>query len=297
MVASRSRPGSTSSGCSEAFLGEVRPRAGVRAPSGEIALFLQHLWATDGSLTLLRSGQPRIYYSSISRQLAIDVQSLLLRLGIVARVGRIGQRRGRDQHPVDISGRVEQFAFLALVGCHGARGDAVEAIPCRPRATAGQHQRRRDPEGHLGPRASQSDAERRRLGRELARRIGMQYCGSALYKTNVSRERLGRVAAALEDPGTWPTCRRPTSSGIVSWRSSRSGRSPCSTPPSRATHNFLANGVVAHNSIEQDADVVMFIYRDEVYNKESADKAMAEVRSGSPPRQRPCSRPAERSQS
>ena len=42
-------------------------------------------------------------------------------------------------------------------------------------------------------------------------------------------------------------------------------------------HNFLANGVVAHNSLEQDADVVMFLYRDEVYNKESSDKAMAEV--------------------
>ena len=42
-------------------------------------------------------------------------------------------------------------------------------------------------------------------------------------------------------------------------------------------HNFLANGVIAHNSLEQDADVVMFLYRDEVYNKESADKAMAEV--------------------
>ena len=58
-----------------------------------IALFLRHLWATDGSLTLPRSGQPRIYYAPSSRQLAIDVQSLLLRLGIVARVGRIRPAR------------------------------------------------------------------------------------------------------------------------------------------------------------------------------------------------------------
>jgi replicative DNA helicase len=43
------------------------------------------------------------------------------------------------------------------------------------------------------------------------------------------------------------------------------------------THNFLANGVVVHNSIEQDADVVMFLYRDEIYNPESSDKGMAEV--------------------
>ena len=43
------------------------------------------------------------------------------------------------------------------------------------------------------------------------------------------------------------------------------------------THNFVANGVVAHNSIEQDADVVAFIYRDDAYNPESSDKGTAEI--------------------
>ena len=33
-------------------------------------------------------------------------------------------------------------------------------------------------------------------------------------------------------------------------------------------HNFVANDMIVHNSIEQDADVVMFIYRDEYYNRE-----------------------------
>lgn len=44
-----------------------------------------------------------------------------------------------------------------------------------------------------------------------------------------------------------------------------------------ATHNFIANGIVAHNSLEQDADVVMFLYRDEVYNKESPDRGAADL--------------------
>ncbi|HWE54638.1 MAG TPA: replicative DNA helicase [Acidimicrobiales bacterium] len=43
------------------------------------------------------------------------------------------------------------------------------------------------------------------------------------------------------------------------------------------THNFVANGVIAHNSLEQDADVVMFLYRDEIYNPETADRGVAEV--------------------
>ena len=43
------------------------------------------------------------------------------------------------------------------------------------------------------------------------------------------------------------------------------------------THNFIANGVLAHNSLEQDADVVIFLYRDELYNRASPDRGTAEV--------------------
>lgn len=42
-------------------------------------------------------------------------------------------------------------------------------------------------------------------------------------------------------------------------------------------HNFVANDIVVHNSIEQDADIVMFIYRDEYYNPESDKRGEAEI--------------------
>ncbi len=41
--------------------------------------------------------------------------------------------------------------------------------------------------------------------------------------------------------------------------------------------SFVANGIVVHNSLEQDADVVLFIYRDELYFEDSPDKGTAEV--------------------
>jgi replicative DNA helicase len=41
--------------------------------------------------------------------------------------------------------------------------------------------------------------------------------------------------------------------------------------------NFTCNNIVVHNSIEQDADLVMMLYRDEYYNPDSKDPGVAEI--------------------
>ena len=70
---------------------------------------------------------------------------------------------------------------------------------------------------------------------------------------------------------------RPTSRGTPSSGIDELGDEPVYDATVHGTHNFVAQGIVVHNSIEQDADVVMFIYRDDVYNPESPDRGTAEI--------------------
>ena len=41
--------------------------------------------------------------------------------------------------------------------------------------------------------------------------------------------------------------------------------------------NYLSNTFIIHNSIEQDADMVIMLYRDEYYNKETVEKNLIEI--------------------
>ena len=42
-------------------------------------------------------------------------------------------------------------------------------------------------------------------------------------------------------------------------------------------HNFAANDLIVHNSIEQDADVVIFVYREDYYNEETEQQNIADL--------------------
>ena len=99
---------------------------------------------------------------------------------------------------------------------------------------------------------------------------------SGTSRAGVPRSVLRRVAEAVDDP--WL---RDLVDADVLWDTvsdvTALGPKPVYDATVVGTHNFVANGIVVHNSIEQDSDVVMFIYRDEIYNEESPDRGTAEI--------------------
>ena len=105
------------------------------------------------------------------------------------------------------------------------------------------------------------------------------------FKHAPSRERLAAVAGVLDEP---ELAKLATSD--VFWDTIVSiepgDEEPVFDATVPGTHNFIANGIVAHNSIEQDADVVMFVYREEMYKRDDpalkgrADILLAKQRNG-----------------
>jgi len=114
-------------------------------------------------------------------------------------------------------------------------------------------------------------------GHELIERLGGGLAGRhRLYESGVSRSLMGRIAGVLPDPYL-----SDLASSDVLWDEITAivpmGEAPVYDATVPGTHCFVADDIVVHNSIEQDADVVMFIYRDEYYNPESDQRGLAEV--------------------
>ena len=97
-------------------------------PQNQLALFLRHLWATDGSITVAKSGAVRVYYGTTSGRLARELQLLLLRFGITARLHAVGNTYGHPQWTVDVKGVKDQRTFMDLIGAYGKRGLAAIAV-------------------------------------------------------------------------------------------------------------------------------------------------------------------------
>jgi replicative DNA helicase len=247
--------------------------------NAQIAHFLRHLWATDGRIHCSKKQYyPSIYYATGSQLLAIDVQSLLLRLGINAvLVTSPHHVQGRDHYRVSISGTQEMEAFLARIGGIGAR----KASQCAEVSTAlalTNSKTGRD----VIPREFWQTMIRPFIGGKGGRMVEvLAVLDYAKRSQNVASQHLSRDRALRI--GQMANCAelQQLAESDVYWDQvlhiKPDGEELVYDLTVDEHHNFVANNITLSNSIEQDADIVMFIYREELYDKETDKKGIAEI--------------------
>ena len=253
-------------------------------PKRQIALFLRHLWATDGSITINKNRRGgHVYYATTSRHLADQVSRLLLRFGIHTRIRTVRKPGYRDGYMVEISGSADQKVFLRRINAHGARGHIGSELLAILDSVHANTNRDTIPK-EVWSKVRDVITERGLTHRQFQSELGNQYCGSTLWKSAPSRERLSRVAAILESDDL-----EMLATNDVYWDEITSieslGDMDVFDAEVPGTHNFIADGVAVHNSLEQDADVVLLLHREDAYERESprageADFIVAKHRNG-----------------
>lgn len=253
-------------------------------PKEQIALFLRHIWATDGSVGWDETaGQARLYYATTSRRLADDIVRLLARIDVFARIKRTTKSGYRVCYHVLVYGAENQLAFLEQAGCHGARALRAEVAKNKLRAITGNTNLDTVPK-EVWSRVRELLSVRSMTHRDFAERMDTPFCGSTMWKHAPSRTRLAKAAAVLNDAEL-----DMLATNDVFWDEiveiTSLGEQQVYDATVDQTHNFVANGIVLHNSLEQDADMVMLIHRPDAWERDDprageADLILAKHRAG-----------------
>ncbi|WP_020390896.1 replicative DNA helicase [Kribbella catacumbae] len=253
-------------------------------PKEQVGAFIRHLWATDGSVRWdEKNRQGRIYYASTSRRLVDDLARLLLRYNIFSRI-KVAKKAGyRDSYHLHLYGVENQLRFCDEIGVHGLRGLKAMEVATALRDVRGNTNLDTIPQ-QVWSQVRHVLTEQNMPHRAFAAAMGTQFCGSTMWKHAPSRQRLAKVADVLGNAEL-----EILATNDIFWDTVTSieslGDQEVYDATVMGTHNFVAEGIATHNSLEQDADVVILLHREDAYEREStrpgeADFIVAKHRNG-----------------
>jgi replicative DNA helicase len=187
------------------------------------------------------------------------------------------------QYTLDVSGREDQITFLRKIGVHGAKAASCDKLNQILEGIAGNANVDTIP-AELWNRVRAVLADQGMTHRRFSAAIGAQFCGSTLRRHSPSRGRLAVVAEVLHDVEL-----ELLATNDVLWDEivavEHRGIQDVYDATVVGLHNFIADGIAVHNSIEQDSDVVILLHREDAYEPESprageADLIVAKHRNG-----------------
>lgn len=239
------------------------------ADNNSMAELIGGLIDTDGCVPKFGDGRFNVKFSTTSLQMAQQVLFMFSRLGVFARMdgGYLSDIATKKCYTVVIAEGDELRKLQEIIKLTGVKGEKLKAIIPGKGSNHGNRLGKWVGK-ELVSSAREAGISQKSFGyRDQGTRISHKDLKSLLRK--LPSDTCKYLRQLVNDSVYWDRLKTITTAGTAQLFDRH-------VP---IDHNFIANGIIVHNSgaIEQDADLIIMLYRDDYYNPDSHNKGVAEA--------------------